>query len=166
MIPKTLKEYVICLVHEGHEGVVHTKQHLWSKVWWTGMNNMVELFTQKCHPPQVASTLTKSIPISTTSVPRSSLIMLGCDLCGTFPTGEHLLVYVDYYSRFPNVEIADNIIALSVISNFCQMFCGDGAPEISVTDNNSEFISTEMKTILKEFNTVESPLTIQLPLVR
>ena len=134
--------------------------------WHEQYGRTIYLYIQKCHPPQVASTLTKSIPISTTSVPRSSLIMLGCDLCGPFPIGEHLLVYVDYYSRFPNVEIVDNIIALSVIFNFCQMFCCDGAPEISVTDNDSEFISTEMKTILKEFNTVESPLTIQLPLVR
>ena len=37
-----LREHVICLAHEDHQGIVHTKKRLQSEVWWSDMNNMVE----------------------------------------------------------------------------------------------------------------------------
>ena len=78
--------------------------------------------------------------------------MLDCDLCGPFPTGEHLLVCVDYYSRFPNVETAHNVTASSIISNLCKLLCCYGVQEILVTHNGPQSISTERKALLKEFN--------------
>lgn len=35
--------------------------------------------------------------------------MLGCDLCGLFPTGENLLVSFDFFSRFLEEEILHKI---------------------------------------------------------
>ena len=38
-----------------------------------------------------------------------SSYILYMDFVGPFPTGENLLVLVDYYSRYPEVEIMKNI---------------------------------------------------------
>ena len=152
LIPTTLQKHVTRLKYEAHQVFIRTKQSVWSKVWWPGMNNMIESFIQKCHPWQVVSPSTKSIPINTTPLPRSSWIMLDCDLCGPFPTGEHLLVCVDYYSRFPNVETVHNVTASSIISNLCKLLCCYGVQEILVTHNGPQSISTEKKALLKEFN--------------
>ena len=159
VIPKKLQEQIIALAHEGHQGIVRTKQRLRSKVWWPGINKMVESFIQKCHPCQVVSPSTPKIPITPTPLPRSSWIMLGCDLCGPFPTGEHLLVCVDYYSRYPDVEIVHKINANTIVSKLRKLFCRYGAPEVLVTDNGPQFISTEMKTLLQEFNICHRKVT-------
>ena len=78
--------------------------------------------------------------------------MLGCDLCGPFLTGEHLLICVDYYSRYPDVEIVHKINATTIVSKLRKLFSRYGTPEVLVTDNGPQFISTEMKSLLKEFN--------------
>lgn len=38
IIPSSLRTLVISLAHEGHQGVVRTKQRLRAKVWWPGLN--------------------------------------------------------------------------------------------------------------------------------
>ena len=38
VVPKVLRDKVVILAHEGHQGVVKTKYRLRSKVWWPGMD--------------------------------------------------------------------------------------------------------------------------------
>jgi len=42
VIPKSLKEQVISICHEGHLGIVKTKQLFRSKVWFPGIDKSVE----------------------------------------------------------------------------------------------------------------------------
>ena len=42
IIPKRLRPRVLTLAHEGHLGIVGTKQKLRSKVWWPGMGKDAE----------------------------------------------------------------------------------------------------------------------------
>lgn len=42
VIPVSLRKRVLELAHEGHQGIVKTKDHLRNKVWWLNMNSMVE----------------------------------------------------------------------------------------------------------------------------
>jgi len=58
VIPKALQPRALALVHEGHLGIVGTKQHLRSKVWWPGMDKAAEKFCKSCHGCQVVCTWT------------------------------------------------------------------------------------------------------------
>ena len=42
LIPTRLRRRVLDLAHEGHQGVVKTKQRLRTKVWWAGIDKQVE----------------------------------------------------------------------------------------------------------------------------
>ena len=42
VVPSSLRDRVLELAHEGHQGIVKTKDRLRSKVWWPSMNAMVE----------------------------------------------------------------------------------------------------------------------------
>jgi hypothetical protein len=42
VIPTTLQQRVVNIAHEGHMGIVKTKQLLREKVWFPAMNNLVE----------------------------------------------------------------------------------------------------------------------------
>ncbi|XP_057312279.1 uncharacterized protein K02A2.6-like [Hydractinia symbiolongicarpus] len=129
--PEELKHRVIDLAHKGHQGIVRTKQRLRTKVWWPAMNADVENFIRHCHPCQVVGPAQTPSPMETTPIPRGAWLMLGCDLCGPFPTGENLLVCIDYFSRFPEPI---------------------RAPEELVSDNGPQFVSNTFKELMNEFN--------------
>ena len=42
VVPQKLREQILDLAHEGHQGVVRTKQRLRSKVWWPGVDRAIE----------------------------------------------------------------------------------------------------------------------------
>ena len=42
LIPAKLRDRVVDLAHEGHQGLTKTKQRLRSKVWWAGIDRQVE----------------------------------------------------------------------------------------------------------------------------
>ena len=58
---------------------------------------------------------------------------------------------VDYYSRFPEVEILHEVSAKAIISKLRKLFCRYGAPKELVTENGSQFISQSFKDLMKEF---------------
>ncbi|PIK51859.1 hypothetical protein BSL78_11236 [Apostichopus japonicus] len=57
------------------------------------------------------------------------------------PTGEHLLVIIDDYSRFPVVEILTSTSSKAVIPHLDRIFALFGIPEVVRTDNGPPFNS-------------------------
>ena len=99
VIPVSLRKRVLELAHEGHQGIVKTKDRLRSKVWWPNMNSMVERHCKKCLGCQAVTPITTIPPVKTTTMPTKPWRDLAVDLMGPLPTGESLLVTADYYSR-------------------------------------------------------------------
>ncbi|XP_033127671.1 uncharacterized protein K02A2.6-like [Anneissia japonica] len=64
------------------------------------------------------------------------------DFCGPFLSGDHLLVIVDDYSRFPVVEILKSISARATIPILDKVFAIYGIPEVK-NDNGSPFNSDD-----------------------
>lgn len=82
-------------------------------------------------------------PIRTTPLPTGPWRDLAVDLHGPLPTGEPILVVVDYYSRYYEVDILRSTDAPKVISSLEEMFARHGLPESLTSDNGPQFISTE-----------------------
>ena len=53
--PSKLRAQVLILAQEGHPGIISIKQRLWSKVWWSGIDNEVERFCKTCHGCQLVT---------------------------------------------------------------------------------------------------------------
>ena len=152
VIPTSLQHTVMNLAHEGHQGIVRTKQRLRTKVWWPNMSCDIENFISTCHSCQVVSSSQLPTSLQMTPIPSSSWLMIGCDLCGPFPSGEHLLVCVDYYSRYPEVEIIHKTTSIVISSKLRKLFCRYGCPELIITDNGPQFQkNTEFSNLMKEF---------------
>jgi hypothetical protein len=75
------------------------------------------------------------------------------------PSVEYLLVVIDYYSRFPEVEIVRSITSATIINKLRKIFAVHGICNELVSDNGSQFVSEEFK-MLKTHNiiTVQSVL--------
>ena len=55
-------------------------------------------------------------------MPESPWLSVAVDLCSPFPTGETLLILVDYYSRFSFVESLENTTSATIISKLFKKF--------------------------------------------
>ena len=63
VIPKSLLERVISICHEGHLGIVKTKQLLRSKVWFPGIDKSVERRVARCIPRQASINTSQREPL-------------------------------------------------------------------------------------------------------
>ena len=128
VIPKKLRPRVLSLAHEGHLGIVGTKQKLRSKVWWPGMEKDAEKHCKTCYGCQLVSRPSPPEPIRSTALPTGPWRDLAIDLLGPLPTGESILVVVDYYSRYYEIDIIRSTVASKVISSLEEIFASNGLP--------------------------------------
>jgi len=130
VIPKSLQKSVVCLAHEGHQGITKTKQLLRQKVWFRGMNSLVEGICQSCLACQAATYKKIHEPLQMSELPADVWHSLCADFCGPFPNGFYLLVVMDEYSRFPVVEMVRSTSAQSTIEKLDATFSMFGVPYI------------------------------------
>ncbi len=69
VVPASLRKRVLKLTHEGHQGIVKTKDRLRSKVWWPNMNSMVESHCKECLGCQAVTPAATIPPVKTTTMP-------------------------------------------------------------------------------------------------
>ena len=90
-------------------------------------------------------------PMIPTELPSRPWEHISIDLCGPFPTGENLLVVVDYYSRWPEVGLLKSTSTQSVINALDKIFARHGLSDKLTSDNGPQFRSEEFRET--RFNT-------------
>ena len=143
VIPEKLRPRVLSLAHEGHLGIIGTKKKLRSKVWWPGMEKDAEKHCKTCYGCQLVSRSSPPEPIRSTALPTGPWRDLAIDLLGPLPSGESILVVVDYYSNYYEVDIMRSTVASKVISSLQEIFERHGLPESLTSDNGPQFVATE-----------------------
>ena len=151
VIPQSLRKEVLHLGHEGHQGVVKMKRRLRTKVWWPRMDLDAERVCKSCHGCQVVGEYSPPEPMQRVEPPSGPWQDVACDLLGPLPSDESLLVVVDYYSRFFEVEIMRSTTSKKVIEVMTPMFTRYGYPHSLKSDNGSQFVSDEFETFLSEY---------------
>ncbi|XP_031574959.1 uncharacterized protein K02A2.6-like [Actinia tenebrosa] len=150
VIPAKLRKQVVELGREGHQGTVKTKQRLRSKVWWPGLDKDAESKCKTCYECQLVSLPSPPEPVKTTKLPTEPWQDVAADLLGPMPTGEHLLVVVDYFTRFYEVVIMNSVTANSIIKALEPIFARYGYPLSIKTDNGPQFVAETFETYLKQ----------------
>jgi len=111
---------------------------------------MVESHCKKCLGCQAVTPAVTIPPVKTTTMPTKPWRDLAVDLMGPLPTGESLLVTVDYYSRWIEVDILRSTTSSVIIRCLENHFTRHGIPETLRTDNGSNLVSREMEEFLDE----------------
>ena len=75
----------------------------------------VEKLLDGCLACQANGPNTKPAPLQMSPLPPTPWHTVHIDFCGPFPTGEYLLVVIDAYSRFPEVDIIHSTSAKGTI---------------------------------------------------
>ena len=63
-----------------------------------------------------------------TELPQGKWRDSSLDLLGSMPHGEYLLVVVDYYTRYYEVEISTSVVASQIILRLERIFAVHGLP--------------------------------------
>ena len=120
VIPEKLRQRVLRLAHKGHQGIVKMKERLRSKVWWPGVDQDAEHKCRECYGCQLVTKETIIPPVKT--VARETMARSGAGLTWTLPTGEHLLVLVDYFSRLVEVDVIHSATSEVIIKCLDKQF--------------------------------------------
>ena len=83
------------------------------------------------------------------------------DLLGPMPTGEYLIVVIDYYSRYYEAEILTSVTASQIISCLEKIFAVHGLPVTITSDNGPQFRSEEFERYLVDNGILHRKVTPQ-----
>ena len=106
---------------------------------------MVEAKVRECLPCQAATpdNTKNSEPLKMTELPKCAWQEVSVDFAGPFPTGEYLLVVIDNYSRYPEVEVTHSTSATATIPKLDAIFARQGVPAVLISDNGPPFSGYE-----------------------
>ena len=140
---------MLVLAHEGHPGMVSMKQRLRSKVWWPGIDRQAEKFCKTCYGCQLVSHPANPEQIKPTPLPRGSWQDLAVDLLGPLPSGDSVLVVVDYFSRFYETGVMRSTTSEKIIERLEESFRSHGLPLSVTSDNGPQFRSDVFERYLE-----------------
>jgi hypothetical protein len=158
VIPTSLRKQAIDLAHEGHQGLTKTKQLIREKIWFPSIDSMVKKIIDACIPCQSTTPAHPPVPLKMSKMPPTPWHTVHIDFLGPLPTGELILVAIDAYSRYPEVEIVHSTSAAALIPKLDRIFSTHGIPYKVVSDNGPPFNGQEIRRYMEihgiEFVTV------------
>ena len=85
VLPRSLQRKVIQIAHEGHQGIVRTKQLLRENVYFPYIDKLVEETCQSCVPCLAATEKNVPEPLKMSKIPENAFDEVSLDFCGPFP---------------------------------------------------------------------------------
>lgn len=150
MIPVSLRQRFLGLAHEGHLGEAMMKRRLRSRCWFPKIDINVEKFVKGCRECLLVSAPVPPEPLVRRKLPHKTWIDIAIDFLGPRPSGEFLLVTVDYFSRWMDVKIMRHITAEATIEKLEEIFIYQGYPITITLDNGRQFVSSKFRDYCKE----------------
>ena len=138
VIPRMLRDKTVEIAHEGHQGMVRTKQILRSHVWFPGIDAHVHKVIRKCIPCQAVTPEFHREPLQMTPIPSGPWKKVSIDFAGPFGSRMALVLW-DQYSRMPIVEFVSTTSAECVVPKLEKIFTTYGVPEEIKSDNGPPF---------------------------
>ena len=142
VIPTILQNRVLRQFHTGHPGMNRMKAMARSYVYWPHMDSHIERLSKNCTRCALASkqpikTELQSWPLTTEPWSRVHV-----DFAGPID-GQHFLIVVDSHSKWPEVITMPRTSTDATISALRKIFYRFGVPHTLVSDNGSQFTSSQ-----------------------
>ena len=150
VVPQTLKKAMVKIAHEGHQGIVRTKQLLRAHVWFPGTDTMVEKYVGRCLACQSTTPCHTREPLQITDLPRGQWKKVSVNFVGPLRNKDMALVFWDQYARYPVVEFTSSTSADYVIPLFTRVFNTYGIPEEIKSDNGPPFNGSKFANFAQE----------------
>ena len=120
------------------------------KVWWPAMDCDAEKKCAECYGCQMVTKNVPPSPLKSTPLPNQPWDEVAVDLMGLLPSGEHLLVLVDYYSRWMEADVIRTTSSKTITHCLDAQFARHGLPKGLHANNGSNLVSKEVEDYLNE----------------
>ena len=144
IIPSSLRDSVLTELHTTHPGMTRMKSLARSYVWWPHLDGQIEDMVSSCDVCQALRSDPPKAQVHPWMYPSKPWSRLHIDFAG--PVGNFMyLVLVDAYSKFPEVvkmKTTTSAVTIKVLRN---IFSRQGLPEVLVSDNGPQFVSSEFE---------------------
>ncbi|KAK3750753.1 hypothetical protein QZH41_000844, partial [Actinostola sp. cb2023] len=155
VIPPQGRKLVLEELHRAHPGNNRMKSLARSYVWWPLMDKDIEAVVKQCVNCQVHGKSPAVAPLHPWEWPGEPWKRLHMDYAGPF-MGKMLFIVVDAHSKWVEAEIMNSTTSSATISKLRSMFATHGLPEVLVSDNASNFVSSEMEEFLSQNGVVHT----------
>ena len=148
IIPNSLQNEVLCLLHQQHPGIVRMKALSRIHVWFPGIDTRIQDLVNSCSDcAKVANCPSKLLPHfwDWTSKPVDRVHL---DFFYPFH-GNTSLIIVDNFSGWIEAKIMKNMQSSTTIDVLRCWFARFGIPKQIITDNGSQFTSRNFMTSLE-----------------
>ena len=149
IIPSTLHNHILKLLHLGHFGMQRMKQLARSTVYWPRIDFDIEDLCLKCTSCGQFQNKPDKPSIHPWMMPEKPWSRLHLDHAINF-LGRNWLVLVDAYSKYPCIHPTTSTSSKSTTAILEQEFAHFGYPHTLVTDNATTFMSQEFQAWCKQ----------------
>jgi hypothetical protein len=159
VIPVALRDRVIQLAHVGHQGIVKTKALIRSRVWFKGIDRLVEERVNKCRECQANVDKRVYEPMRPSVLPAGPWQQVSGDFYGPLSDGTYWFVNHDDYSRWASVDKIKTTSFECVKEVLDRLFGLIGAPFEYKTDNGAPFSSYQFAEFAKQWGFTHRKIT-------
>lgn len=166
-IPANMRSEILKKYHDdplgGHLGAYKTLKKVQVKYYWPKMSVYIDNYVRRCEMCQVNKHPNKKniAPMGCPKEPRKPWEMIAVDYMGPFVRSksgsEYLLVIVDVFSKYCILKPMRRAESRSLVKFIEEdVFLVYGVPNVVITDNGPQFISSHFKELLKEYQVYHS----------
>ena len=149
VVPPQGRSKILTELHEAHPGESRMKALARSYVWWPGMDQEIVKKVKGCDKCQANQSAPADAPLHPWEWPGLPWSRIHIDYVGPYK-GEMFLVVVDAYSKWLEVHRMKSITSTATIERLREMFATHGLPATLVSDNGSNFTSSEFQGFMKK----------------
>ena len=133
------------------------------KVWFLGIDQLVKKTIDSCHACQLVGRPSPPDPIQPYTMPNGPWLTIHADFFGPLTSNDYLLVLIDRYSQYPEVEVIRSTKASAVIPKLDKIFAAHGIPQVLKSDNDPPFNSAEFAKYMNTLEITHEPATPAWP---
>ena len=141
IIPRSMRKDILARVHVSHAGAESNIRLAKDIIYWPGMQSDIKDVCQSCGKCAQFGAENRKEPMKTQPVPQYPWQFVSQDLLEF--ESDNYLVTVDHFSDFIELDELDNTLSLTIINLTKAHFARHGIPEVLLSDNGPQFISTE-----------------------
>ncbi|KAL0149631.1 hypothetical protein M9458_055158 [Cirrhinus mrigala] len=172
VVPRAKTETVLELAHAhpmaGHLGAENTTQRIRDRFHWPGLEAEVRRFFQACPTCKITAPRTPPpsplIPLPVIEVPFDRI---GMDIVGPLPKSarehEHILVIVDYATRYPEAVPLRKATAKNIAQELFLLASRVGIPSEILNDQGTPFMSRLMADLCRLLRVKQLRTTVYHP---
>jgi hypothetical protein len=165
VVPSSLRRMMIKKVHLSHNGVESTLKLAKDNFFWPSMTAQITEYVRKCEVCLKYADNQQKLDMITHQIPDAPWQIVSSDICFVKDKGKslNLLVTVDHYSDFIEVDILSDLTGQAVVRALSSQWSRYESPEELMTDNGTHYINNTMEIFSKTWNFKHTTSALHYP---